>query len=367
MPVYKDKNGTWYLKYKNRTKRGFKTKRAGQEYEVKLKLESTSGSSYASIYFKTVALDFLNWQYQRYRDDIISYGTYAKIKNAIHVIILPNTENKKLISINEMDCRKFHESLSTMNYSSVHKNYILNVYKGIFKHATRYFGFEQNPAKFLESYKKSFNEKMKKKEKENNIWTMDEFNKFICMVDKPVYKTLFTVLFLTGARISETLALQWKNYNGTTISITKAITRKSETGHYKVKETKNVSSIREIELGHNLSTLLDDFKQREMKVAGFNEDWYIFGRLEPLPQTSIDRIKDTAIKKAGVKRIRIHDFRHSHASNLIANGINIVAVSKRLGHSDINMTLHVYTHLLRENELDLVRFLDKSSQNLLTK
>ena len=50
-----------------------------------------------------------------------------------------------------------------------------------------------------------------------------------------------------------------------------------------------------------------------------------------------------ACLKAGVKRIHKHDFRHSHASNLIANGVNIVAVSKCLGHSDISMTLSFYT------------------------
>ncbi|MBR5340655.1 MAG: tyrosine-type recombinase/integrase [Erysipelotrichaceae bacterium] len=52
------------------------------------------------------------------------------------------------------------------------------------------------------------------------------------------------------------------------------------------------------------------------------------------------------IKESGVKRIRIHDFRHSHATNLINDGVNIVAVSKRLGHSDITQTFNTYTHLL---------------------
>ena len=90
-----------------------------------------------------------------------------------------------------------------------------------------------------------------------------------------------------------------------------------------------------------------------------------FGRLKPLPQTSIDRVKDNAIKEAKVPRIRIHDFRHSHASNLIANGVNIVAVSKRLGHSDINMTLKIYTHLIQKSDDELVNFINDSSQILL--
>ena len=93
----------------------------------------------------------------------------------------------------------------------------------------------------------------------------------------------------------------------------------------------------------------------------------MFGNLKPLSSTTITREKDRAIKKSGVKRISIHDFRHSHASNLIANGINIVAVSKRLGHSNVEMTLRVYTHLIKTTEDQLLSYIDESSQNLLTK
>lgn len=71
------------------------------------------------------------------------------------------------------------------------------------------------------------------------------------------------------------------------------------------------------------------------------------------------------VKKAGIKKIRIHDFRHSHASNLIGEGMDIVAVSKRLGHSNVEMTLNCYTHLLQKNNDKLIDYLEKSSQFLL--
>lgn len=63
------------------------------------------------------------------------------------------------------------------------------------------------------------------------------------------------------------------------------------------------------------------------------------------------------------KRIHLHDFWHSHASNLIANGVNIVAVSKRLGHTDVSMTLSIYTHLLEKNENELI---DDIEENFIT-
>ncbi len=68
---------------------------------------------------------------------------------------------------------------------------------------------------------------------------------------------------------------------------------------------------------------------------------------------------------ARIKKIRLHDFRHSHASNLIGEGMDIVAVSRRLGHSNIEMTLNIYTHLLKKNDEKITYYLEKSSQNLL--
>ena len=326
MSIHKDKrNNTWYVKYKNSTKRGFKTKTEAKQYEAKLKLSLIHNADCINVYFHDVASDYVKYQYERYQNKNISYGTYLKIKNVIETIIIPHTDNQVI----------------------------------------QYYKLSHNPSIIIEPLKKSFEEKMNKKAKEKNVWTMEEFEKFISCVDKEIYKQLFIVLYYTGLRIGEALALQWSDFENNELHITKAITRKTESGKYELKETKNISSIRDVDVGKVLGDYLRTFKAHEMKHIGFREDWFIFGRTQHLPQTSIDRVKDTAIKKAGVKRIRLHDFRHSHASNLIANGINIVAVSRRLGHSDINITLSVYTHLLKKNELELTHFIDNSSQHLL--
>lgn len=105
----------------------------------------------------------------------------------------------------------------------------------------------------------------------------------------------------------------------------------------------------------------------EMKSPDFKSDWFIFNREKPLSQSHIDRVKDRAIAEANIKRIRIHDFRHSHASHLISEGISIVAVSRRLGHSNIDMTLRVYTHLLEKNDEQLINFIEESSHAYLKK
>ncbi|MCR0613027.1 site-specific integrase [[Clostridium] innocuum] len=366
MSIHKAKNGTWYVKYHNKTKRGFTTKKDAQQYEAKMKLSIINTSDCNNVFFSDVANDYLDNLLQRYHSKSISYGTYAKGRHAVQEMIIPNIANKKIASISELDCRKFYEIIGSTNYSTIYKNHILNVYKAIFKHAVTYFGLNHNPSHVIVPLKKTFDEKIKHKAKESNIWTPEEFEKFIACVHENIYKQLFTTLYFTGLRIGEALALKWSDYDGKFLHITKSYTRKTDKGKFEIKDTKNISSVRNIDLGINMSEYLNGFMVSEMSIPGFSRDWYIFGRTEPLAQTSIDRIKDKAIKQAQVKRIRIHDFRHSHASNLIANDINIVAVSKRLGHSNIDMTLNVYTHLLDKNEIELTEFVDKSSQNLLT-
>lgn len=365
MPVYKNKaNNTWYVKYKNKTKRGFKTRSDALTYEAKMKLSMIDNINCEPVSIFDVANDYLTTLYKNTR-----YGTYAKCNNVIKNIIMPNIQNKKISTISEKECRDFRDYVVSTSYSTIYKNYILNKYKAIFKHAKKYFKLQNDPSIILDTIQYTHEELMKKRDKEQNIWTQDEFSKFIQCVKKPTYKALFTFLFMTGCRLGEALALSWNDidFEKKIVHITKSLTRKVEHGSYAVGDTKNFSSIRDISLGNNLSLYLLEYKKNQSLIAGFNDSWFIFGNEIPLPQTSIDRIKEKAIKESGVKRIKIHDLRHSHASILISNGMNIVAVSKRLGHSDINMTLKVYTHLLKKNNDEIIEYLDNSSQNLLTK
>lgn len=360
MSVHKNtKNNTWYVKYKNKTFRGFKTKHDAQLHEAKLKIESKI--EVTNIYIYDVAKDFL----ETYKTKV-TYGTYAKNENIINNIILPNIKNSNIHKITELDCRDFQLKVLKMEYSTIYKNRIIGAYKMLFKHAQKYFKLSNNPTHIMDNFKLTYEEKIKEKSRELNVWNDEEFNSFIQQVNKPMYKELFIVLYYTGIRLGEALALKWSDFDNGKLSINKSLTRKTNKGSYELKEPKNISSIRHIDLGESLNTFLINFKSNEMKMCSFNNDWFMFGRLNPLPQTTIDRVKEKAIKNANVRRIRIHDFRHSHASNLIANGINIVAVSKRLGHSDINMTLKVYTHLLEKNEEELRSYINKSSHNLLT-
>lgn len=94
------------------------------------------------------------------------------------------------------------------------------------------------------------------------------------------------------------------------------------------------------------------------KYDGFNDSWFLFEGHRPLPKTTITRKKDEYCKLANVKRIRTHDFRHSHASLLINNGANPTIVAQRLGHSDIAMTLNTYSHMFPNSQKEIIKLID---------
>ena len=363
MSIHKDKKrNTWYVKYNNKTKRGFINKKDAIDYEAKLKsgVIVACEENLQKVLFSEVANEYKNTKKKE-----LAYSSYISCVEKVDKYILPNFENKTIDRITRLDCKIFKDKIYDVNLSTGVKNAILNHFKNIFIFAQRYYGLNNNPTQFIESFKRSFEEKMKSKEKEMSVWTDEEFNRFIVCVNLDKYKDLFIVLYYTGLRLGEAMALNWKDLKDHKLIINKSMTKISENGSYEIKDTKNISSIREVSLNDLIYKYLKLVQKSQMSEDDFSYSWFIFGGKKPLSRTRITNAKDKAIKKSGVKRITIHEFRHSHASNLINEGVNIVAVSRRLGHSDVNMTLKVYTHLFKKNDDILVDYLEKSSQNLL--
>ena len=94
--------------------------------------------------------------------------------------------------------------------------------------------------------------------------------------------------------------------------------------------------------------------ESDKKVYGFNTKWFLFGKDDPITNSKVRCYKNLLCKKAGLKQIRIHDFRHSWASLLINNGANITIVAKYLGHNKIDETLNTYSHMYKNKLNDIV-------------
>lgn len=363
MSVHKDKKrNTWYVKYNNKTKRGFVSKKEAKNYEIALKAGTIRQQTKIEKYqFSFIARDFLS-----YKKNELAYTSYTLYEYIVENNILPFFEGRNIEDIDELDCKRFKEYVNKLSYSVKRKNRIIHMLKNIFLYAVDYYGLTSNPSIIIKVFNCRYEETINRKKKEFNIWNDEEFSKFISCVSDERYRALFITLYLTGMRLGEALALTFDDISQNKISITKSQTKKCENATYGIKTPKNVSSIRDISINDSLYHYLMSIKEKQELIPGFTNSWFVFWGKEPLCRTSIERIKNKSAKKANVKQIRLHDLRHSHASNLIGEGMDIVAVSKRLGHSNVEMTLKVYTHLLKKNDEKMIDYLEKSSHNLLT-
>lgn len=202
----------------------------------------------------------------------------------------------------------------------------------VFNFAVKYYNLSSNPVKIAGTMGESSTDRME-------FWTLDEFNKFIAVVDDPVYKTVFNLLYYTGCRIGELTALTVGDYDATakTLNINKNYAYVG--GKVYITTPKTKKSRRIITLPAKVCTMIDA---------------YINTMYEPLPTerlfytVTFKRMRNrfsSYIEKAGVKKIRLHDLRHSHASLLIELNFSPLAISERLGHEDIKTTLQTYAHL----------------------
>lgn len=241
----------------------------------------------------------------------------------------------------------WRNQLSNTKLSTKTKNRVIGLIKAIFRYANKIYDLNDTSI-ILDRFKKHLEEI-----KEYNIWEVEEFNKFIKCVNSYPCMAYFTLLYYSGMRRSEAKALL-KCDVSKDMKIT--INKSMRHGVESVKKPKTKGSIRKIDI---------DKKTYDILLPLINsKGTYLFGDLEPLGASTFERAFQEGIKTSGVKKIRMHDLRHSHATLLINNGADIVAVSKRLGHSDINMTLGIYTHLLERKNVELIKIIDKMNKKV---
>ncbi len=171
------------------------------------------------------------------------------------------------------------------------------------------------------------------------FWTVDEFKRFIAVVsDKIVSTAIFNLLFWSGMRSGEMLALTLNDFDfdANTVSINKNYARLNNEAL--ILEPKTPKSKRKVTLSPFVCDLIKSYAK---KLVAYEPNERLFTVTKHYLKHEMDR----GCKKSGVKVIRIHDLRHSHASLLIEMGFSPLLISERLGHEDIKTTLQTYSHL----------------------
>lgn len=355
MSIHKDKErNTYYIRMRvdgrNICRRGFKTKKEAKIQEGML-LDMLKSNTFK----KEVSFSSLLESYNQYKKNIRKITSYTQSIYMINRHIKPFFESFNDISeIKASDIKNWENGI----YDDYCEGYLKSLYgllKDIFAYASNFYNI-RNPVVSVENFKKP-----NELQKEMNYFTLDEFNLFIEAVDNLDYRILFEFLFYTGCRLGEALALKWDDFgtNYREVRITKTLTNKIKGDRVLLLPPKTKNAIRNITLPHVLSDRLTIYYDKCRNIDSFSKKSFVFGVVKPLSNTSIERIKNKACKKANLKHIRIHDLRHSHATYLINNGADMLAVSKRLGHSSISVTIDTYTHLMKNKEDELMDILNK--------
>lgn len=262
--------------------------------------------------------------------------------------ILPYFKNYNIQEIEKTHILQWEEMLDQKDLSYKYKKDIYVFLAMFFRWFERYNNLDRNVVSEV-----GFILKNKEVKKEIvQVWTISEFKKFIKYVDDPVYKVFFKFLFFTGCRLGEAIALNFSDINLSYISISKTSIR----GNGKTNSPKTESSNRKIKIDHKLLKEINYLKKYYIKKYGyFDNNFFIFGGKKNLSYTTATRKKNKACEKANIKKIRLHDFRHSHVTLLLSKGIPAKAVCSRVGHKDVSMTLNVYAHILKTDEKRLMR------------
>lgn len=292
-------------------------------------------------------------QYLEYIDCRQKEQSKKTLKERFENRILPFWRDYNIFDINESDYVKWQNEIETFNFCNNYKNGLHYLMSSFFEYCMIFYGLNVNIAKRVGPFKKK-NEKTK-----HRIYTLKEFKHFIKYVNNEVYKQFFILMFFTGTRPGEAMALRFSDLFNCCISINKTISEHCINGSRLIDTPKSFDSVRDIQIDKKLYKSLLDLKVYYIKkYKDPHYDYFIFGGIKPLAPTTINRYKMEACEKAGLQPIKLHEFRHSHASLLYSSDVDIQSIKERLGHSNINVTMSVYVHLTNKQKKRVTRTLN---------
>ena len=338
-----------YGNTKQYTSKGYDTKKEAELEEARFRIKAKENKISASnITFKNLFLEYIE-----YRRKDIKPQSLRKLENQ-YKIFAP-LDNVKVNDFNLQTWKQLQLYLDQRGYSVEYKNKVLGLLKRMIRYSNKFYNTNDYMLNYIENYKR-----VNEMKKEMQFFTYDEFQKFISVVEEFDYKTFYETLYYLGLRQGEATALTWKDidFEKKEVSINKTLTTKLKGQLYTISSPKTANSNRTLPIPLKLLKSYEKLLKEAKKKKYFNESWFVFGNELPFRETTIQVKKNKYCKQAGVKQIRIHDFRHSCASFLINNGASIVLVSKYLGHSKISITLDTYTHLYKNELLEVSKIID---------
>lgn len=295
--------------------------------------------------------------YYDYQKDKIKDSTLKTYRDRIKYMGL--LDNVELVNLNWDLYQKWRAQINKTNLCDRYKTDIQKFIKQVINFAEKQWDF--NLRKFynkLEPFKTPGALK-----KEMDFYEPEEFFKFISVVDDLRYKCFFELLYYCGLRRSEARGLQWKHidFKNKLLTVSQQVLNPSNSNastDWYISSTKTEASNRTIPVPTTLLNDLSELKKTNEKFSKFKQTWFVLGDDIPMATGRMYFYRDKYAEKAGIRRIRLHDFRHSCASALISGAAPITAVSNFLGHSETTETLETYTHMFKKDLANVPKFFD---------
>ena len=334
----------WTGNVVHKKKRGFATKREAQKWEQEFISQSTgsigmSFESFIEIYFRDM-------------EERLKASTLESKKWMINSKILPYFKKLQLNAIKPTDIRKWQNAMRKYcdedgkPYADTYLRTVNNQLTAIFNYAVKYYGLKENPCHKAGSIGK-------KQADEMLFWTKEEFETFIESIrDEPVWYAIFMTLYYTGIREGELLALTPADIDLKKMTLTVNKSYQYLNGKDMITTPKTPKSNRTISIPDKLVKCLDLYMGL---CYGLKEDDRIF----PYKKEFLYKIMDEGCRRSGVKKIRVHDTRHSHASLLVEMGCSPLLIAERLGHEKVQTTMDIYSHLYPNKQQEVAKQMDQ--------
>ena len=335
MPSYYDESTkTWYCKFyytdytgakKQKKKRGFKLQREAREWERAFleRLQGTPDMTFQALY-------------DLYIEDMshrIRQSTLDNTKCVFNTHILPYFKNKPINSITPTDIRTWQNSQIDSGASDAYLRDIHKKISAIMNYAVTYYNLPSNPCHKAGTMGKIVHSL--------NFWTLEQYNSFIQYVSDIRIHAAFQVLFYSGMRCGEMLALTLADFDfkANTINVSKTLYRNC-TGAPKTDNSNRAITMP--------PAIMVEIKEYANKIYGIQPQDRVFA----FSKESLRRNMIRYCELSGVPRVRIHDIRHSHVSLLIDMGFSPHLIAERIGDT-VEMVNKVYGHLYpnKQNEV----------------
>lgn len=351
MPVYRSENGSYYVQCFYRDGRGSKKHKVKRGFESELdallweKNFRASHQGTMEMRFEDFADVYLAEIGPRIREHTLIGKRYMIMSKIVSYF-----GKMRMSEISPVDIVRWqneligHKDKSGNPYAPTYLRTVNNQLNAIFNYAERYYDLVPNPAKKTVRMGSG-------KGGEMSFWTKEEYLRFSEeLKDKPLAFHAFELLYWTGIREGELLALTPSDFNLATaeLSITKSYQRLN--GVDVITEPKTPKSVRTLSIPRFLNEEMEYYLE-------LRDDLDPSDRIFAVTKYFLNNEMKRGCALSGVRKIRVHDLRHSHVSLLIEMGFSPLAIGERVGHESVDITYR-YAHLFPTKQEEMANALD---------